>query len=296
MKLLTFLFDAKEQVGILSKNEDFVYPVKNLGYPFESMNELIRETNDAMLHDMANIAIAEKVNGYPLKSVRLLAPILHPVRDIVCMGLNYLSHAEEVARALKEDPAKRTWPIFFGKAVDRARGDGETIPSHKGFISTLDYECELAAILKKDARNVRPEEVKEYIFGYTIINDITARELNKHKQNYFQKSLDGTCPMGPWIVTADEIAFPPALKLQLEVNGELRQDSCTDQMIFDLKDIVSELTKGMTLQAGTIIATGSPTGIGFAMNPPVFLKDGDHIRCRIAGIGELNTYVTDFET
>jgi 2-keto-4-pentenoate hydratase/2-oxohepta-3-ene-1,7-dioic acid hydratase in catechol pathway len=209
------------------------------------------------------------------------------------MGLNYAAHADEVARALGEKAAQRVWPIFFGKAVDRALGSGEKIPSHKEFISTLDYECELAAIIGRDARNVAPEDVEKYIFGYTIVNDVTARELNRHKQNYFQKSLDGTCPMGPWIVTADEIPFEPKLRMTLQVNGEPRQDGNTGMMIFGLREIVSELTRGMTLQAGTVIATGSPTGIGFGMVPPVFLKDGDHIRCEIEKIGVLENTVAD---
>lgn len=296
MKLLTFLHEDVEQVGVLSQQGGCVYPVKELGYSFQTMNDLIRGTDDAMLQEMAERAASGQSKSYLLKEVKLLAPIPHPVRDVVCMGLNYMAHADEMARALKENSTQRTWPIFFAKAVDRARGDGEPIPSHRGFISTLDYECELAAIIKKDARNVPREAVKNYIFGYTVLNDVTARELSRHKQNYSQKSLDGTCPMGPWIVTMDEIGFPPVKRLTLEVNGEPRQDGCTDQMIFDLTDIVSELTRGMTLQAGTIIATGSPTGIGFGMDPPVFLKDGDHIRCEIEGIGVLNSYVMDNAT
>lgn len=293
MKLLTFLYGSQEKVGVLSPKGDRVYPVSNLGYSFKTMNDLIRRADDAMLTEMSLQAKKGAVKGYMINEVRLLAPIPYPVRDVICMGLNYRAHADEMAQALKEEPAEPQWPIFFGKAVDRARGDDETIPSHSNFISTLDYECELAAIIKKDARNIPIEQVQDYIFGYTILNDITARELNRHKQNYFQKSLDGTCPMGPWIVTADEIAFPPAKRITLEVNGQLRQDSYTDRMIYDLGDIISELTRGMTLQAGTIIATGSPTGIGFGMVPPVFLKEGDHIRCEIEDIGVLNNYIKD---
>lgn len=291
MKLLTFM-NGKEQLGVLSSDAKHVIPISQFGYDWESMNDLIRESTETDLSALAQASVHPAVS-YPLEKVKLLAPIPHPVRDIVCMGLNYTDHAAEMAQALKEESQPRTYPIFFGKAVDRARGHGESIPSHKGFISTLDYECELGAILKKDARNLSPEEVGDYIFGYTIINDVTARELSRHKQNYFMKSLDGTCPMGPWIVTADEITFPPRLRLQLSVNGELRQDGNTSQMIFGLDVIVSELSRGMTLPAGTIFATGSPTGIGFGMNPPVFLKDGDVIKCEIENVGVLTTVVLD---
>jgi 2-keto-4-pentenoate hydratase/2-oxohepta-3-ene-1,7-dioic acid hydratase in catechol pathway len=291
MKLLTFM-NGKEQIGVLSSDRKQVIPISQFGYDWENMNDLIRESTEADLSALAQ-ASGHPAVTYPLEKVKLLAPIPHPVRDIVCMGLNYTDHAAEMAQALKEENKPRTYPIFFGKAVDRARGHGESIPSHKGFISTLDYECELGAILKKDGRNVSPEEVGNYIFGYTIINDVTARELSCHKQNYFMKSLDGTCPMGPWIVTADEIAFPPRLRLRLSVNDELRQNGNTSQMIFGLDVIVSELSRGMTLPAGTIFATGSPTGIGFGMSPPVFLKDGDVIKCEIETIGVLTTMVLD---
>ena len=135
--------------------------------------------------------------------------------------------------------------------------------------------------------------MSDYIFGYSILNDVTGRELSRHKQNYFMKSLDGSCPMGTWIVTADEIPYPPELQIRLSVNGEPRQNGNTGDMIFGISEIVSELSRGVTLQAGTIFATGSPTGIGFGMKPPVFLKDGDVMRCTIEKIGVLTNTVKD---
>lgn len=292
MKLATCEYMDKETVVVVTADESAVVPVKALGYGFENMNELIRGTDKKMLAEMAAAAerAAEKL---PLASVRLLAPIPHPVRDVVCMGLNYKAHADEMADALKEQRTERTWPIYFGKAVDRCRATGEDIPSHKGFISTLDYECELAVILGRDVRDVSADEVADCVFGYSVLNDVTGRELSRHKQNYFMKSLDGSCPMGPWIVTADEIAYPPKLRIQLSVNGEPRQDGSTADMIFGVSEIVSELSRGVTLPAGCIFATGSPTGIGFGMNPPVFLKDGDEMVCTIEGIGTLVNRVSD---
>ena len=291
MKLLTCIYQGRETVAVLTGDEKQVVPLSAIGYRFTDMNDLIRRTDRAAL--AAIFSAAEKAQPIPLEDVRLTAPIPHPVRDVVCMGLNYKAHADEMADALKERRTERVWPIFFGKAVDRCRGDGETIPSHSDFISTLDYECELGVILGKDAYQVPREQVADYIFCYTVLNDVTARELSRHKQNYFMKSLDGTCPLGPWIVTAEEIAYPPRLDIRLWVNGEPRQHGNTGDMIFDITDIVSELSRGVTLPAGTIIATGSPTGIGFGMNPPVFLKDADVVTCQIEKIGVLTNTVRD---
>lgn len=290
MKLLTCCFQGEETVAALTPDESHVVPLSALGYGYTTMNDLICQSSPRVLQAIADAA-ARWPEPVALQKVRLMAPIPHPVRDVVCMGLNYRAHADEMADALKEQRTERVWPIFFGKAVDRCRGTGEAIPSHSDFISTLDYECELAVILWKDACKVPPEKVPEYVFGYTILNDITGRELSRHKQNYFMKSLDGSCPLGPWIVTADEIAYPPRLSIRLSVNGEPRQNGNTGDMIFDITQIVSELSRGVTLPAGTIIATGSPTGIGFGMNPPVFLKDGDVVTCQIEGIGVLTNTV-----
>ena len=292
MKLLTCRFQGKETVAVLTPDERHMIPLSDLGYQYETMNDLIRQSSPLVLQEIRRTALQWPA-AVELQEVQLMAPIPHPVRDIVCMGLNYRAHADEMSAALKERPTERIWPIFFGKAVDYCRGTGEDIPSHSDFISTLDYECELGAILWKDARKVPPEKVSEYIFGYTILNDITGRELSRHKQNYFMKSLDGSCPLGPWIVTADEISYPPQLAIRLSVNGEPRQNGNTRDMIFDITQIVSELSRGMTLPAGTIIATGSPTGIGFGMDPPVFLKDGDVVTCEIEGIGVLVNTVRD---
>ena len=156
----------------------------------------------------------------------------------------------------------------------------------------LDYEAELAVIIKKDAKDVKPEEVKDYIFGYTIMNDVSAREVQtEHKQWYFGKGLDGFTPMGPCITSADEIAFPPALQISSRINGELRQNSVTNLLITSITDIIEELSSGMTLMPGTIIATGTPSGVGMGFDPPKFLKSGDMVECSIEGIGTLSNVV-----
>ncbi len=182
--------------------------------------------------------------------------------------------------------------MYFSKRVGEAVPHGGVIPSHSGLVDSLDYEVELGVIIGKDAKNVSPDDAFDYVFGYTIVNDVSARNLQtRHKQWYFGKSLDGFFPMGPWIVTADEFEKPPVLGIRSRVNGELRQDSSTGLLIFGISHVVSELSQGMTLKAGTIIAMGTPAGVGMGFVPPKFLKPGDTVECEIDGIGVLSNMV-----
>ena len=244
MKLITCRYNGAEHTAVVTHGDTQAVMTEDLGYHFRDMNDLIRSTDRSELRRMEALAQGSG-KMIPLNRVELTAPIPHPVRDVICMGLNYKAHADEMAEALNEEKKERVYPIYFGKAVDRCLGHGEAVPSHSDFISTLDYECELAVILGKDAYQVPAEEVSDYIFGYSILNDVTGRELSRHKQNYFMKSLDGSCPMGPWIVTADEIPYPPELQIQLSVNGEPRQNGNTGDMIFGISEIVSELSRGV---------------------------------------------------
>ena len=170
---------------------------------------------------------------------------------------------------------------------EAGKPDG-VIPRHAGLTDRLDYEAELAVVLGKAARDVKAADAADYIFGYTVLNDVSARDLQTgHKQWYFGKSLDGFTPMGPVLVTADEIAYPPALEITSRVNGELRQKSNTALLITSIGQILEELTGGMTLLPGTIIATGTPAGVGMGFDPPRFLQSGDTVECAIEGIGTL---------
>ena len=200
-----------------------------------------------------------------------------------------MAHAEESARFKKEAfDGERPYAIYFSKRVNRATDPGAGIPSHRDIVTDLDYEAELAVIIGREASHVREEDVKDYIFGYTIINDVSARTLQtRHKQWYFGKGLDGFTPMGPWITTADEVAFPPALAISSKVNGELRQHSNTSLLMTGIAEIIEELSSGITLLPGTIIATGTPAGVGMGFDPPKFLKSGDVVECTIEGIGTL---------
>lgn len=295
MKLFTCQYQGQELVCVLSADGKNALPVKNMGLLYADMTQLIEYATDEILDLLRGHVETGCEGAIPLVEVKMLAPIPYPRQDVICMGLNYMEHTKEVAEMHHLDkPEERVYPIYFAKHVDRARGDGESIPNHAGFITTLDYECELGVIIRKDAYRISREQVKDYIFGYTIIDDISGRELNRHKQNFFQKSLDGSCPMGPWIVTADEFdsfGFPPTVRIQTWVNGEQRQDGSSKNMIFPIDELVSEISQGITIKAGSIFATGSPKGIGASMNPPQFLKTGDHIRHEIEGVGVLNTFV-----
>ncbi|MCI8480584.1 MAG: fumarylacetoacetate hydrolase family protein [Oscillibacter sp.] len=279
MKLVTYLQNGKEQVGLLEG--ETVRPL-----PYDSMNALIETAAVKKLPSQAGESV-------PLDAVRLLAPIPRPRQDVVCLGMNYHDHLKEAAQYdaaafTKEKPVA----VYFSKRVTEAVPPEGIIPSHRDLVRRLDYEVELAIVIGKTAKDVKPEEAGDYIFGYTVLNDVSARLLQtEHKQWYFGKSLDGFTPMGPCLVTADEFAYPPVLDISAKVNGELRQSSNTGNLINSITDVLVELTRGMTLLPGTIIATGTPAGVGMGFDPPKFLKPGDVVECTIQGIGTLRSRV-----
>lgn len=263
---------------------------------FADMNALVMGWNEEVKAALASLAANEDVlsgAAVNVDELQLCAPIVHPRQDVVCLGINYDAHAQEAGRFSDEAfGGERPYTIYFSKRVSRATATKELVPSYKGLVDSLDYECELGVVLGKDCKGVTKEEAKQYIFGYTIINDISARNLQtRHKQWYLGKSLDGFTPMGPCIVTADEIGDEQSLDISCTVNGELRQSSNTKYMIQTVCGAISELSQGMTLQAGTIIATGTPAGVGMGMQPPQFLQTGDVVECRIAKIGVLTNTI-----
>ncbi|MFT3983508.1 MAG: fumarylacetoacetate hydrolase family protein [Lachnospiraceae bacterium] len=303
MKLLTYASNGQEKIGVLSKNGDQVCALSQFGIAARSMNELIDTMTAADMQALgAQIYKGETglegshpgLESEPLSMIRLCAPIPRPKQDFICLGINYAAHAEESARYKKETFEKnRDYAIYFSKRVNEAVADGGSIPAHEALVDSLDYEAELAFIIGRTAKNVKKEQARDYIFGYTIVNDVSARNVQtRHRQWYFGKSLDGFTPMGPWIVTADEIVWPPALSVRSYVNGGLRQDANTELLLFGIDEIVAELSAGMTLLPGTVILTGTPAGVGMGMTPPQFLKAGDTVECCIEGIGSLkNTIV-----
>ncbi len=303
MKLVTFREKGKQEqmVGIMKEDAHGILPIKKCGLPYSSMQELIENINPTEWEQLKREA-AKQEPPYQMEDIVLLAPIPKPAQDIICLGVNYRAHAKEAEEfmhmefdqaAEKSDNSQAIYPVYFSKRVNAATAAGQEIPNYSGLVDGLDYEVELAAIIGKDAKNVPKGSGKDYIFGYTIMNDMSARNLQtRHTQWYFGKSLDGFTPMGPCIVTADEFSWPVRLKIESYVNGELRQSSNTDHMIFDLDYVISDLSRGMTLKAGTIIAMGTPEGVGMGFQPPRFLHPGDVITCEIEGIGTLENRVS----
>lgn len=298
MKLVTYEVDGRKDIGVVSKDETWVFPFKAFGVEYGDMREVIKGLSQSEI-DLLEYASGRdpynsNITGAAMMSeVRLLAPVPVPEQDVICLGLNYMEHAKESARFKKEEfDGSRPNAVYFSKRVNRFVDPYGEILSHSGLVDSLDYEAELGVIIGKDAKDVAPEQVKEYVFGYTVINDVSARNVqNAHKQWYFGKSLDGFAPMGPCILTANSVAYPPKLDIRSKVNGELRQVSNTSMMIFDVDFIVSELSRGMTLKAGTILSTGTPSGVGMGFDPPKFLEVGDEVECSIEGIGYIKNRV-----
>jgi 2-keto-4-pentenoate hydratase/2-oxohepta-3-ene-1,7-dioic acid hydratase in catechol pathway len=210
----------------------------------------------------------------------------------MCIGLNYRAHAEESARAKAMPTPTPEHPMVFTKNVTSVNDPEGVIPAQPAVTSQLDWEVELGIVIGRSGRAIAREHALEHVFGYTVINDVSARDVQlRHQQFFLGKSLDGSCPMGPVIVTRDEIPDPQNLALRCRVNGELKQDSNTRAMIFDVATIVSVLARGMRLEPGDIIATGTPAGVGFARTPPQYLKPGDVVECEIERIGRLRNRV-----
>ncbi len=227
-----------------------------------------------------------------LPEVQLAAPIPRPRKNIICLGLNYSEHAKESAQARGREASLPQYPVFFTKAPTTVNGPYSPLVIDPRVSTSIDWEVELAVIIGRGGKNIREEDAYAHVFGYCVLNDVTARDLqDRHRQYFRGKSLDGYCPMGPWIVTADEIDNPQNLNLRLFVNGVLKQDSSTSMMIFTIPQIIAELSSGMTLEAGDIIATGTPSGVGFARKPPEFLKPGDVVEAEVQDIGVLRNPV-----
>ena len=294
MKLYTVLIDNQEKLMIGFGEDSAVYLLDDLGIHFQDMNDLIcnmTEEQKQSLREMAEDGINEK--AYDVEELELLAPIVRPRQDVICLGINYDEHAKEAGMYSQEAfGGERPYTIYFSKRVNTATAPKGGIPAYEGLVDSLDYESELGVVLCKDVKGISKEEALDAVFGYTVINDVSARNLQtRHKQWYVGKSMDGFTPIGPCIVTADEIGDVQNLDIKSFVNGELRQSSNTKYMIQTVAGAISELSQGMTLQAGTIIATGTPAGVGMGMMPPCFLKKGDVVVCEIEKIGRIENRV-----
>ena len=295
MRFITFEKNKKINVGIVINKETIIDLSFYSPLIPNDLNEIIESNSLEQIKKITNNPKAESIINF--KDVKILAPIPVPRRDIICIGLNYHDHAKEYQSSgyntnQTQNPVPEH-PIVFTKATTAVIGPGELIPTQHDPTNTVDYEGELGLVIGKKSKNIKKSEALEIIFGYTIINDVTSRDLqNIHKQWFLGKSLDGFCPMGPSIVTADEIDDVTKLKLVTKVNGEIRQDSSVSSLIFDIPTLIETISSIMTLIPGDIIATGTPVGVGIGFNPPKFIHSGDEVSITISNIGELTNKVS----
>jgi 2-keto-4-pentenoate hydratase/2-oxohepta-3-ene-1,7-dioic acid hydratase in catechol pathway len=296
MYLLSYLYQDNEFIGFLNKERTGIVPASAV---FVKLN--IKEPSNMLnLIDIFENLDTNKINEVistfkcelTLDDVKVLAPIPYPRRNVLCLGKNYLDHVNEVGSLKNVNSNIPVKPIYFSKIAYPAVGNKEYVVAHSDVVKELDYEVELAIIIGKKCKNVTKEEAESVIFGYTIANDISARDLQQeHIQWHKGKSLDTYCPMGPYIVHKSNISFPPSLEIKSYVNGELRQNGNTSQLIFDIPTIISDLTSGITLYPGDIILTGTPAGVGAGFNPPRYLNSGDTVDCEVECIGTLSNTI-----
>lgn len=291
MKLVAYKAGQAPELGVLSADGSRVAAVSEIVPGFTGDLVALIERWDAL---RPRLEAAEPTK--PLPEGGLLAPIPRPRRNILCVGKNYYAHAQEFgtsgydasATAAEAIPER---PVVFTKAPGTVVGPGGLIERHPGATDELDYEVELAVIIGRGGRAISPDAAYSHVWGYTIVNDVTARDVQRaHKQWFLGKSMDTFCPMGPWAVSAEEVE-PEDLQVECWVNGELRQSANTRDLIFDIPTIIATISAGMTLAPGDIIATGTPAGVGIGFDPPRFLTSGDEVTMRITGLGTLSNRV-----
>ncbi len=296
MKILSFKLNGVVKFGPKVKKEEAVWDVLAIQEELKILPSFPAEIIDGIalgfdfvekirkLVEAANKT--EQVEQYKLSfsDIEWLSPIPRTPKNILCIGKNYNEHAKEMG--LQEAPQEL---VVFTKSPTSIAADEQVLPIHDGKTNSLDYEGELAIVIGKKGKDIPKNLAYDYIFGYTIANDITARDLqDRHLQYFLGKSLEGTCPMGPYIVSKDEITDPQNLTVVTKVNGEVRQNGSTKDMVFSLEELVSILSRYVTLEPGDVILTGTPAGVGKGMKPPTFLKAGDEVKVSIQGIGTLS--------
>jgi 2-keto-4-pentenoate hydratase/2-oxohepta-3-ene-1,7-dioic acid hydratase in catechol pathway len=291
MKLATIVDGTKHRVGVVDPDALTVRILTHVG----------RRSVATMLEVIDRVGAGEATFDYgatvPLDEVRFAAPIPRPQRNLLCVGKNYHEHAREFARsgfdsgAAKASDAVPEAPIIFTKFPETVIATGDVVHCPEALGQALDYEAELAVVIGRAGRAIPPDRAYEHVFGYAIVNDVTARDLQKkHVQWFLGKSVDGFCPFGPWITTSDEVDAGN-LDLRCWVNGELRQNANTRDLIFDIPALIATISKGIRLLPGDIISTGTPVGVGIGFDPPRFLKRGDVVTIEIDGLGRLENAI-----
>jgi len=285
MRLVTYQADHGPGVGMVEGES--VIPIPDL-----DMLSLVEQGAAGL--ERARAAVGPRL---ALASLTLLAPIPNPRRNILCIGMNYAAHAAESLIARGRPVKMPEIPLFFTKATTAVNSPYGDIPFDAAVSDKIDWEVELAVVIGKAGKNISRQNALDHVFGYTVLNDVTARDMqDAYGGQFFKgKSLDGAAPMGPWIVTRDEIPNPHALAVRCRVNGALKQESTTADFIFDIPALIEWLSRGLTLLPGDIIGTGTPSGVGFARTPPEFLKPGDVVECEVEGIGVIRNRVVAVE-
>lgn len=301
MRIATYLRDGAPAVGLVAGESilDLTAACERFGAaPAPSSVLTLIAGGEAALAkarealDQAKGHAGDKGLWRPLSEVRLLAPIPRPSKNVFCTGRNYKLHIEEGAREQGVEVKFPPVPEFFTKPPTAVIGPEAEIRLDTKLTKALDYEVEFAIVIGQECRDVKASEALDVVFGYTVLNDVSARDLQRaHGQWFKGKALDTSCPIGPWIVTADEFGSPNDVRIGLRVNGETRQDSTTADLLFDCATIIESLSQGLTLEPGDIICTGTPSGVGYAMKPPALLKDGDIVEAEVVGIGVLRNTV-----
>ncbi|MDJ0387453.1 fumarylacetoacetate hydrolase family protein [Roseomonas sp. E05] len=296
MRLATILVEGRPTVALVTAQGDRFHPLAELlpGLPEAAASDMTA----AIAHLAgAGTLPAMPGEGRPLDPAMLLAPLPKPPRNIFCVGKNYHAHAREFAGSGYDSSAAGaadaipSSPIIFSKPFTSISGPAADIPLVPGLDAGVDYEAELAVVIGKGGRAIAKADAMAHVFGYTVVNDVTARDLQqKHKQWLLGKGIDGFCPMGPWIVTADEVDAA-AMRVTCTVNGEARQDASTADLIFDIPTLIETISLSTALLPGDVIATGTPEGVGIGSKPPRFLRDGDVVECAISGIGSIRNTV-----
>jgi 2-keto-4-pentenoate hydratase/2-oxohepta-3-ene-1,7-dioic acid hydratase in catechol pathway len=280
MPYVTFMHKGEPRLGIVRGDE--IHPLQARAGTMMDYIALSRPERKAL----------ETKKPVPFKGAHLLAPI-HPCKNVFAVGRNYKGHAEEIARARGIELKLPKVPTFFTKASTAIADPGQVLHLSAAVSPEYDWEAELAVVIGKRCRDVPKEKALSVVFGYMCLNDVTARDLQREHGQWFKgKSLDETCPIGPWIVGVGELSNPGSLAISLRLNGETKQHANTNELIFDVPTIIESLSRGMTLEPGDVIATGTPDGVGFARTPPEFLKDGDVMEVEIERIGVLRNTVS----
>lgn len=289
MKFVSFQDKKAVGFGILDEKNEQIVNLKTYyhdrGIEIPDLRAFIQHEN---LHSDPFHEISAQYH-VSVEDVEIVAPIMKPVKNIFCVGKNYRDHAIEMGS--EKDIPKH--PMIFTKAPTTVSSPNQVLTFDRELAEALDYEGELAVVIGKEGKGINLDEAMDYVFGYTIINDITARDLQKkHGQFFVGKSLDQSCPMGPAILHKTVVPDPHQLTILTKVNGEVRQNGQTSDFIFDIPELIHVLSKGMTLEPGDIIATGTPAGVGKGFNPPKYLVDGDVIEIDIEGIGTLRNEIS----